>query len=178
MALKSTVFNVHLTIADIGRGYYHDHKLTLARHPSETDTRLMTRIVVFALNAHERLQFTKGLADVDEPDLWQLDLTGRVEHWIDIGQPAEKRLRQSAGKADRVSVFTYQRHAAATWIEGVRDVASRFAHLEITLLTFDDEAALGRMVDRTMTLNCVIEDEQIVLSSATESASAQRARLA
>src|SRR3954463_16368372 len=98
MAIKSTVFKVALNIADMNRNYYQDHALTIARHPSETDLRMIVRIVAFALNAHERLQFTKGLADVDEPDLWQLALTGDVEHWIDLGQPLEKRIRQSCSK--------------------------------------------------------------------------------
>ena len=177
MALKSTVFKVSLQIADIGRGYYQDHKLTLARHPSETDQRLMARVLVFALNADEHLQFTKGIGDACEPDLWQIDLTGRIQHWIELGQPSEKRIRQSCGKADRVSIYTYQRNAAELWLKSVQDVAARFAHLEIVRLDVDDEPALARLVDRTMSLNCVIEDEQIVLSNESESATVQRVRL-
>ncbi|MDQ3232714.1 MAG: YaeQ family protein, partial [Pseudobdellovibrionaceae bacterium] len=106
MAIKSTIFKVDLTIADSHRGYYEDHALTLAKHPSETNQRMILRLAVFALNAHENLQFTKGLSEMDEPDMWQKSLTGDIEHWIELGQPQDKRIRQSCGKSDRVSIYT------------------------------------------------------------------------
>src|SRR5437660_268976 len=118
MALKSTVFKVALNIADMNRQHYQDHALTLARHPSETDLRMILRIIVYALNAHEHLQFTKGLGSAEEPDLWQLDLTGAIKHWIELGQPVEKRIRQSCSKAGRVSIYTYQRGGAMLWYDG------------------------------------------------------------
>jgi uncharacterized protein YaeQ len=167
MAIKSTVFKVQLSVADVVRHYYEDHALTLARHPSETDTRMLLRVVAFALNAHERLTFTKGLSDVDEPDLWQLGLTGDIEHWIELGQPLEKRLRQSCGKAARVTVYTYQR--GGTWYEDVKSVAERFAHLRVVKLALADEAGVAAMIDRSMTLNCLIEDDRILLSDAERS---------
>lgn len=169
MALKSTVFKVSLNVSDIGRGYYEEHALTLARHPSETDLRLLIRVVVFALNAHEHLQFTKGLSDVDEPDLWQIDLTGEIQHWIELGTPTEKRLRQSCSKANRVSVYTYQRGGAGPWLKSVANVCERFKdQLTVTQLVVADEAAVPALIDRTMALTCVIEDGQISLSNDTE----------
>lgn len=116
MAINSTVFKVLLAVADGSRGYYQDHALTVARHPSETDLRMLVRLVAFAANAHERLQFTKGLGDVDEPDLWQMDLTGGIEHWIDLGQPVIKRIRQSCSKAQRVTIYSYQEGAVGPWL--------------------------------------------------------------
>eukprot|EP01030_Chromulinospumella_sphaerica_P032706 gene32706-33490_t len=67
------------------RNYYDTHLLTLARHPSETDERMMVRLLAFAIHAHEHLTFTKGLFDTDEPDLWQKDLTGAIQLWIEVG---------------------------------------------------------------------------------------------
>jgi uncharacterized protein YaeQ len=104
MALKSTIYKAELQIADMDRHYYADHALTVARHPSETDDRMMVRIVAFALFAHERLEFCKGLSDVDEPDLWQRDLTGVIRLWIDVGQPDEKLVRRACGRAREVIV--------------------------------------------------------------------------
>lgn len=96
MALKATIFKVELVVADMDRNYYGDHNLTIARHPSETDERMMVRILAFALYADPALAFAKGLCVDDEPDLWQKDLTGLVERWIDVGQPDEKWIRKPA----------------------------------------------------------------------------------
>lgn len=71
MALRATIYKAELNVADSDRHYYESHALTLARHPSETDERMMVRLLAFALNAHEDLVFTKGISDADEPDLWR-----------------------------------------------------------------------------------------------------------
>src|SRR4051794_5320453 len=102
MALKSTIYKADLQIADMDRHYYQDHSLTLARHPSETDERLMVRLLAFVRHANESLIFAKGLSDVDEPDLWQKDLTGAIELWIDVGQPDERRMLKACGRASQV----------------------------------------------------------------------------
>ncbi len=101
MALKATIFKAELQIADMDRNYYRDHSLTLARHPSETDERLMVRLLVFALHAGEALSFGRGLSAEDEPDLWERDLTGSITTWIDVGLPDERRLRKACGHPTR-----------------------------------------------------------------------------
>ena len=113
MALTATIFKAALEIADVDRGYYQDHALTIARHPSETDERMMVRVLAYMLHAHEALAFGKGLGSDDEPDLWQKDLTGAVEAWIDVGQPDERRIRKACGQADRVVIY-----ASATILGG------------------------------------------------------------
>ena len=164
MAIKSTVFKAQLTISDVTRNHYEDRALVLARHPSETDLRLIFRIVAFALNAHEHLQFAKGLATAEEPDLWEVDLTGQIQHWIELGQPTDKRIRQSCSKASRVSIYPYQRGGTAHWYDSVAATATRFERLSITQLSVADEAAVERFMDRNMALSCVIEDDQVLLS--------------
>ncbi len=168
MAIKSTIFKVHLGISDLRRQYYEEHELTVARHASETDLRMVLRLVAFALNAHEHLAFTKGLGAAEEPDLWQVDLTGEIQHWIELGQPVEKRLRQSCGKARRVSVYTYQKGASKVWYEGMKDKMERFEHLEVTHLGVSDESGLAAMIDRSMKLHCLIEDGQVLLTDDAE----------
>ncbi len=143
--------------------------MTVARHPSETDLRMLLRLGVFALNAHEHLQFTKGLSNADEPDIWQKSLTGEIQHWIDLGQPAEKRIRQSCSKAPLVSIYTYQRSSANIWFEGIKEQLDRFKHLNVTHLTVVDEAQVTRLIDRSMRLNCVIDAGQLLMTSETES---------
>ena len=99
MALTATVFKADLQIADMDRGYYADHHLTLARHPSETDERMMVRLLAFALHASEALQFTKGVCADDEPQLWERSLSDEPLLWIEVGLPDERRLRKACNRA-------------------------------------------------------------------------------
>ncbi len=116
MALKATIYKAQLQIADMDRHLYADHAVTIARHPSETDERMMVRLLAFALNVAPddqagQLEFAKDLWDVDEAALWHRDYTDALQHWIDIGQPDDKRLMRAAGRAARVSVYS---HASST----------------------------------------------------------------
>ena len=115
MALKSTIFKVDLAVADIDRGYYHDHSLTIARHPSETDERMMIRLLAFALHSQDALEFGRGLSAADEPDLWRRDLTGAIEQWIDVGLPDEREVRKACGRAREVYVLAYGGRAVELW---------------------------------------------------------------
>ena len=126
MALKSTIFKAELSIADMDRHYYGDHNLTLARHPSETDERMMVRLVAFVLNAHTDLEFTKGISTDDEPDLWLKGLSGEIELWIDLGQPDEKRIRQACGRAQQVLIYCYSGHGAEIWWSQIQGKLDRF----------------------------------------------------
>lgn len=100
MALRATIYKADLNVADTDRHYYGSHSLTVARHPSETDERMMVRLVAYALQAQEELAFTKGLSDTDEPDLWVKDLTGAITLWIEVGQPEERRILRACGRAE------------------------------------------------------------------------------
>ena len=104
VTVKSTIFKAQLQVNDSDRNYFHAHSLTLARHPSETDERLMVRLLAFALHAHDTLQFARGLA-FNEPDLWRKDLTGAIDLWIAVGQPDEQQMRQACGRARQVVVY-------------------------------------------------------------------------
>src|SRR3981189_3155545 len=115
MALKSTIFKAELAVADIDRGYYGDHSLTIARHPSETDERMMVRLLAFALHHTAALAFGSGLSTEDEPDLVRRDLTGAIEQWIDVGLPDERDVRKAFGRANEVLVYSYGGRAVALW---------------------------------------------------------------
>lgn len=160
MALKATIYKAELQIADMDRAHYADYNLTLARHPSETDERLMVRLLAFALHADPGLSFAKGLCVDDEPDLWQRDLTGRIERWIDVGQPDEKWVRKACGRADEVVVLSYGR-AAAIWWNGVRDKLARQHNLTVLNLAPEIAPELARLTDRGMSLQFTIQDGQL-----------------
>ena len=115
MALKASICKAQVQIADMDRGYYADHALTLAQHPSETDERLMLRLIAFALNADPALEFGKGISDEDEPALWKKDATGEIDTWIEIGQPDARRLRKASGRARQVLVYSYGRATEVWW---------------------------------------------------------------
>ncbi len=157
MALKATIFKAQIGIADMDRGYYADHALTLARHPSETDERLMLRIVAFALHAHERLEFGRGLSDEDEPGLWRKTLTGEIETWIEIGLPDTKRLRKACGRAREVLVYAYGRGADMWWRQAGEELA-RHENLSVWALPIEATHTLATLADRSMRLQFTIQE--------------------
>jgi uncharacterized protein YaeQ len=165
MALKSTIYKAELQIADMDRHYYGDHSLTIARHPSETDERMMVRVAAFGLFADERLEFCKGLSDTDEPDLWQKDLTGQIETWIEVGQPDERRIAKASGRADRVVVIAYAGRTADIWWQGVKGKIERLQNVTIWSLDDGIAEALGKMAERTMRLQLMVQDGDVSLGS-------------
>jgi uncharacterized protein YaeQ len=164
MALTSTIFKATLQISDIDRPYYGEHQLTLARHPSETDERMMVRLFAFALHADENLSFTKGLCADDEPDLWQKSLTGEIALWIDVGLPDERRVRKACGRAAQVCLYLYGGRAADLWWQKNADKLQRFANLRVVELAEAESKGLAALAQRSMQLQCTIQDGEIWLN--------------
>lgn len=166
MAIKATIFRAELGVSDIDRGVYGTFPLTIARHPSETDERMMVRVLAFALNAHERLEFGKGISNEDEPALWRRDLTGAIEQWIDVGLPDERLLRRACGKATEVMLYTYGgRGVDVWWLANQRDLLKQ-QRLSIFDVPLDASRELALMAARSMTLNVTIQEGQIFFSDA------------
>ncbi|MDQ6966321.1 MAG: YaeQ family protein [Mariprofundaceae bacterium] len=165
MAIKSTVFKARLQVTDMDRNYYNEHALTLARHPSETDERMMVRLLAFALNASDSLQFTRGLSTDDEPDIWQKSLSDEIELWIDLGQPDEKRIRKACGRARRAIIYTYQQSAGMAWWEQQCNKLTRFDNLSVITIPEQTVSAIGKMAERAMQLQCTIQDAQLWFSN-------------
>jgi len=163
MALKSTVFKADLQIADMDRNYYGDHALTIARHPSETDERMLVRLLAFALNAGDELTFGRGLSADDEPALWHKDLTGVIETWIDVGLPDEKLIRKACGRARRVIVYTYGSGASLWWAK-LRAGLDRLDALAVVNVPVAASQALARLAHRSMKLQFTIQDGQVWVS--------------
>jgi len=158
MALKATIHKFELQVADMDRGHYETHALTIARHPSETVERMMIRVLAFAMAAHERLQFGGGVSTADEPDLWRHDLTGAIEEWIELGLPDPRRVRRACGRAGLVRVILYGGQKAATWWEQERGGLERHRNLVVTRLLPDQTAALAALGERSGSLQCNIQD--------------------
>ena len=169
MAQNATIFKVTLEIADVDRAYYHDHALTIARHPSETDERMMVRLLAFARHADAALAFGRGLGTDDEPDLWRKDLTGAIDVWIDVGQPDERRIRRAAGRAGAVVVYSYGGRSAGLWWKEAGAGLDRLANLTVVNLPSAATRALAGLVRRTMRLQCTMQDGQIWVADSEQS---------
>ena len=164
MAIKATIFKIALQIADMDRHYYAEHALTLARHPSETDERMMVRLLAFALYADDALVFGKGVSSDEEPDLWHKDMTGAIERWIEVGLPDERVIRKASGRADQVVVISYGRAADIWWNEN-RDKLRRLDNLTVLRLASETTMALAALASRTMQLQCTIQEGHIMVTS-------------
>lgn len=169
MAVKATVFKAEVQVSDMDRHYYATHSLTLAQHPSETEERLMVRLLAFALNASEDLAFGRGISTDDEPDLWRRDLTGQVELWIEVGQPDESRLRKACGRAREVRVYTYSGRSAAIWWEKNAGTLERLGNLRVFDVPAEASAKLAGLAARNMQLQVLVQEGlvQVMDSSAT-----------
>ncbi len=163
MSPKSTVVKAELQISDMDRHHYATYPLTLAQHPSETDTRLLVRVLAFALYADERLQFGKGLSTDDEPDLWRRDYTGDIEQWIDLGQPDESRIRKACGRAREVVVVNYGGHAADLWWEKNEAALARCRNLTVLDVAPADSQALAARLARGMAFQVLVQDGVVQL---------------
>lgn len=173
MALKATIFKADISITDMDRNYYNDHNLTIARHPSENDERMMLRIITFIVNAHERLQFTKGLSDDDEPDLWQKSFSDEIELWIELGQPSEQRIKKGCNQSQQMMIYSYANASFEAWWEKEKTRLQSRKNLSVFALPEHLTTVLANAVQRSMQIQVTIQDGQMWLTiegaDATES---------
>ncbi len=161
MAANATIYKANLNIANMDTHYYAEHCLTLAKHSSENDTRLMIRLLAFIFNANEDLVFTKGISQDDEPDLWQKDLSGDIELWIDLGQPDEKRIKKACGRSKKVIIYLYQEGMATSWFKQNQKLLNRFNNLSIIYLNIDGD--IEELSERSMSIQANISDSELNL---------------
>jgi uncharacterized protein YaeQ len=162
MALKATIYKANVQLADMDRNVYGDHGLTIARHPSETDERMMIRLLAFALNVpasndHGALEFAKDLWDTDEPALWEKDLTEQIVHWIDVGQPEDKRVMRASSRAARVSVYSFSA-STPIWWSGIANRLTRASNISVWQVPPEQSQALGALAQRSMQLQVTVQD--------------------
>ena len=173
MALKATIHKANLQLADMDRKVYGDHAVTIARHPSETDERMMIRLLAFALNVpasddHGALEFAKDLWDTDEPALWQKDLTEQIEQWIDVGQPDDKRLMRASPRAGRVSVYSFSA-STPIWWNGIATKITRANNLSVWQIDPDESQSLAALAQRSMQLQVTVQDGTVWFSEGERS---------
>ncbi len=164
MALKATICKAEVQLADMDRHRYEDLALTIARHPSETDERMMVRVLMYALHAQQGIALARGLFDVDEPEIWVKDLTGAIKLWIDIGQPDEARLRKACGRAEQVVVVCHS-GSCDIWWKAIEGRVARLRNLSVLRLPARTAQALAALAGRSMRLQCLVQDGAITFSS-------------
>jgi len=177
MAIKSTIYKANVAIANIDEAYYADHSLTLARHPSETDERMMMRLVALAMQAHQlqtvchgdgTLAFGAGLSDAQEPDVWLKDFTDQIKVWIEVGLPEERPILKACGKSKMVYVYPYH-HATHVWFKSVENKIARLSNLEIYQVPAEQSQALALMAERSMQLQATIQEGHCLMSNGKQS---------
>jgi uncharacterized protein YaeQ len=173
MALKATIFQAQLQVADMDRHHYADHAVTLARHPSETDERMMVRLLAYALHVpvdgeNGTLEIAKGLWDPDEPELWHKDLTGQIVQWIDVGQPDDRRLMKASGRAERVTVLGYSA-SVPIWWSGIATKITRARNIAVWQIAASESQALAELAERSMQLQVTVQDGTVWISNGTRS---------
>jgi len=169
MAANATIYKANVNIANMDTHDYAEHSLTLAKHPSENDLRLMIRLLAFVFNANEDLVFCKGISQDDEPDLWQKDLTGDIELWIDLGQPDEKRIKKACGRSKQVIIYLYQEGMATSWFKQNQKLLNRFNNLSVIYLNIDGD--IEELCERSMILQANISDGDLSLINEESSVS-------
>jgi uncharacterized protein YaeQ len=165
MASKATIYKVNLQIADMDRGYYKDHHFTLAQHPSETDSRMMLRLLAFAMNASDTLEFSKGMSVEDEPELWEKSLIGDIELWIEFGQSDEKWIRKACGRSKQVQLFTYGGRSVPIWWQQNEQTFARYQNLKVWNIPEEAIKEMGELVSRSMKLQYNISEGQVWVST-------------
>jgi len=168
LALKSTIFKAELQVSDLDRNHFATHSLTIARHPSETDERMMVRLLAFALNADEALEFGRGLSSEGEPDLVKRDLTGAIDLWIDVGLPDERELRKAAGRAREVKMYAYGGRSVALWWAQNEAALRRLENLHVIEIPPAATEAMTALAERSMRIDCTIQDAQLWLAAGGE----------
>jgi uncharacterized protein YaeQ len=177
VALKSTVFKAQVAVADIDHGYYADHALTIARHPSETDERMMVRLAALALNAHKlqavlggdgTLGFGGGLSTPDDPDVVLRDYTNRNRVWIEVGQPEDKPLAKACAQSDEVVLYAFS-SAAEVWWRGIEGKLFKLQNLAVWRIPAEQSKALEQLAQRSMQLQATIQEGVLMVGDGARS---------
>jgi uncharacterized protein YaeQ len=162
MALRATPYKVHLELSDTDLGIYESVRMTVARHPSETEERLASRILAYGLWYEENLAFGRGLSDVDEPALWTHSLDGQIEHWIEVGRPSAERMSWAARRNPRVSVLAYGN--IRVWAEQVLPSVAGLDRLHIAALPQPEMDLLATDLPRVIDWGLMITDDVLYVS--------------
>lgn len=164
MALGATIYKATIDISDLDRGYYGTNTLTIARHPSETEARMMVRVVAFCLYAGERVEFGRGLSTEGEAAVYELNDGGDIARWIDVGTPDNKSLRRAAGRSEDVVVLAYDEPRIEPWWASNKGDFGKIGKLSVRWIGDADLAKIEALAKRNMRLAVTIQDGVVWLA--------------
>jgi len=163
MAQPATIYRVNIHLSNIDRGLYESLQCTVARHPSETEERLLARILAYALYYDPELTFTKGVGAGDEPDLWIKGPDGRVRQWIEVGLPDAERLIKASRHSEQVVLCAYGT-ARSVWEKQQLSKLTGISNLTVISL---DQAFLGQLskrLQRVITWSLTVTEGSLYLA--------------
>ncbi len=171
MAIKATIYKAQINLADMDRNVYADIAVTIARHPSETDERMMVRVLALTLgwpaDTNEgTLELAKDMWEPDEPALWHKNFSDEILHWVEVGQPDDKRLMKASGRARAVSVWAFQ-SSTPIWWDGLVNKVSRAQNLTVWQLPTEQSQALSALAQRSMQLQVTVQDGTVWVNDGT-----------
>jgi len=163
VALKPTIFKFKIALSDLDRNYYDALDLTIAQHPSETIERMMVRVLVFCINAQERLEFTKGLSAVEEPDIWLRSLDEQMMLWLDVGEPTVERVKKATRLSPMVKIYSFNTKSDVWWDQG----REKFERLKASIFRFQWEniQSLAALQQRTMSVSITITGDSAYIAA-------------
>jgi len=163
VALKPTIYKLRIALSDLERNYYDSFSLTVALHPSETPERMVARVMAFCLNAQQDLCFTKGLSDVEEPDLWLRTMEEKTLLWIDVGEPDAERVKKSTRKAERVKIYSFNSKTDTWWQQG----KGKFSLFDAEFTRFEPSSIvrLASLLQRTVDWSVTITGQSAYVAS-------------
>jgi len=181
MALKATIYKATIQLADMDRNLYADHDLTIARHPSETDERMLIRLLAFALNVPASADdgmpvFAKDMWDIDEPALWRKNLTGQIEEWVEVGQPDDKRLLQCSSRSKRVIVYSFS-SSTTQWWSSVGPKIVRLRNLTVWQIPPYQSRALAELANRSLKIDVTVQEGTVWVGDGKNSVEVSLSRL-
>lgn len=172
MALKATIYKAQIQLADMDRHVYADTAMTIARHPSEADERMMIRVLALALNwpadtSEGTLELAKDMWEPDEPALWHKNFSDEILHWVEVGQPDDKRLMKAAGRARKVSLYAFQ-SSTPVWWSGIANKLTRAQNLTVWQVPHEQSQALAKLATRSMQLQFTVQDGTVWVNDGEE----------
>lgn len=166
MALPSTVLKAKISISDLVRGYYADHQLTIAQHPSENEIRVLVRMIAFIHNASERLQFGRGISTDEDADIWEKNDHGDVDLWVELGLPEEKEIKKLSSKSEKVRIYAYSDPKIQAWMIKNRKLLSVWDNVEFFRIGDSEIEAAMPLMARNMDWSVIVQEEgEMTLSS-------------
>ncbi|MCQ4273633.1 YaeQ family protein [Pseudomonas kuykendallii] len=162
MALQATTYKVEINLTDLDRSVYDTARFTVARHPSETEERLVVRLIAYLLWYGELLSFGRGLSDVDEPALWEKSLDDRVLHWIEVGQPDAERITWCSRRAERFSLVAYGN--LRVWQSKVLDGVRSLKNINVVALPQEALETVARDLPRSINWAVMISEGTLFIT--------------